>query len=143
MNVRFASIATIGFQMFSNLWMAAPTARWSVADRLPIFCRINRLSRVNSFIRTLEGDPSPTLAASISRSIGHGGFLALVIIASKVWPLSVLNASEESVTAGRRLLARWSVNGNGTITTSYRLQITISALVVVRAPLGQGAFERC
>src|SRR6266851_8811741 len=66
-----------------NFLTAAATERWSDAVRTPALFTIRRLSRVNSFILTFDAARSPALPESINTSIGHGGFVALVIIASR------------------------------------------------------------
>src|SRR5271154_37000 len=94
------------------------TAVRSLCASVPAFFRISRLSSVNSFIRTFDGALRPVFALSIFTSNGHAGFAALVIIANTVLPLDALNSDDDSATAGRRLLTRRLVNGNGTTTTS-------------------------
>ncbi len=68
----------------NNFPITADTARWSVRERLPVLCRISRLSKAKSFMRTFDGARSPASLASIATSMGQGGLLALVIIAKTV-----------------------------------------------------------
>lgn len=83
---------------------------------------MNRLSSVNSFIRTSEAAARPAvLPSEIATSKGQAAFPALVIMAMTLCPAGELKVPALDITsAGRRLVVAESVKGKGTTTTSKR-----------------------
>ena len=67
----------------------------------------------------MDEDGSPACFKSrISTSKGHALFLALVIMAMTLCPITLLNVeAQDKMSAGRRFVLARSMNGKGTATT--------------------------
>lgn len=114
---------------------AAMTLLRSGSASDPNRLRIFSFGKVNIFQRITHGRDNPALAkSSIVMSCAHCERAAVVIIAQTECRVLSLKVLFERTTEGRRFNTAMSTNGNGTVTTSPRSQITERLFVLWRIP---------